>query len=333
MITWTWANPERLTWLWGILLWAASLALLSWHRRRTRRNLADKEILPQVVRGDSPGLEIARLVLATLAAVFVVLALCRPQWGERLVPAPAKGADVVLVVDASLSMLARDVAPDRLGLARRDLRRLVDSLGPSRIGLVGFAGSAIRQIPLTEDRAALSTLLDALGPDLLPTAGTEIAPAIATARAMMERSQASRKVVVLVTDGGDHGSGSVDEAKRLAELGVEFYVMGVGGPVAVPIPLAEGGTKQDGEGNIVTVKLESESLRTLAEAGYGRYAELSPVSWNLAPVLASVNSVVAQGGKPGMRLERIDRYDWFLVVALLLLATELVLPHGRKRTC
>ncbi len=329
----SWANPERLSWLWGILIWAVSLTLLSWHRRRARRNLADKEILVQVVRGDSPGLEIARVALATVAASLVVLALARPQWGERLVPAPAKGADVVLVVDASLSMLAQDVAPDRLGLARRDLRRLVDSLGPSRIGLVGFAGSAIRQIPLTEDRAALATLLDALGPDLLPTAGTEIAPAIATARAMMERSQASRKVVVLVTDGGDHGKGSTDEAQRLAQLGVELHVMGVGGPVAVPIPLPDGGSKQDGEGNIVTVRLESETLKSLAEAGRGRYAELSPKSWNLAPVLVSVNTVVAQGGKPGMRLERIDRFDWFLVAAMILLAIELVLPHGRKRTC
>ncbi|HNY31498.1 MAG TPA: VWA domain-containing protein [Fibrobacteria bacterium] len=329
----TWANPERLTWLWGIFLWAAALVLLSWHRRRARRALADTDILPRVVRGDSPALEIARIALAILAAVFVVLALARPQYGEMLVPAPAKGADVVLVVDASLSMLASDVAPDRLGLARRDLRRLVDSLGPSRIGLVGFAGTAIRQIPLTEDRAALATLLDALGPDLLPTAGTDIAPAIATTRAMMERSQASRKVVVLVSDGGDHGQGAIDEARRLSELGVEFYVMGVGGPVAVPIPLPEGGTKEDGEGNIVTVKLESETLRNLAEAGRGKYAELSPLSWNLSGVLNSVNSVVAQGGTPGMRLVRVDRYAWFLLVAMLLMAAELVLPHGRKQPC
>jgi len=235
-------------------------------------------------------------------------------------------------VDASLSMLARDVPPDRLGLARRDLRRLVDSLGPSRIGLVAFAGSAMRQIPLTEDRGALATVLDALSPDMLPYAGTDIAPALATAAGMVSRSNAHRKEVVLVSDGGDHGQGSLDAAKAIAQAGAHLWVVGVGGDNAVPIPLPEGGVKSDREGNIVTVHLEREPLQALAKAGSGRYVELSPISWNLEPVLASVNSVVAESGVPGMRLERIDRFPWFVGAAIFFLLLETLLPRGwRKR--
>lgn len=328
----TWASPERLVWLWLVPFLAAGFCLSVWWTRRSRRRLADKDLLGRVVVGDSMWLNAARIASASLAAVALVLSLARPQWGEHLVPAPMRGADVILVVDASLSMLARDVPPDRLGLARRDLRRLVDSLGPSRIGLVAFAGSAMRQIPLTEDRSALATVLDALSPDMLPYAGTDIAPALSTAAGMASRSNAHRKEVVLVTDGGDHGQGAENAARAIAQTGAHLWVVGVGGDKAVPIPLPGGGVKSDHEGNIVTVHLEREPLQALAKAGSGTYMELSPISWNLEPVLTAVNSVVAESGVPGMRMERIDRFPWFVGTALFFLLLETLLPRGwRKR--
>lgn len=328
----TWASPERLAWLWLVPILVAGFCLSVWWTRRSRSRMADRDLLPRVVVGDSPPLSAARIAAASFAAASLVLALSRPQWGEHLVPAPTRGADVVLVVDASLSMLARDVPPDRLGLARRDLRRLVDSLGPSRIGLVAFAGSAMRQIPLTEDRGALATLLDALSPDMLPYAGTNIAPALSTAAAMAARSNAHRKEVVLVTDGGDHGQDAQSAAETVAKAGAHLWVVGVGGDNAAPIPLPGGGVKSDREGNIVTVQLERGPLQALAKAGNGTYLELSPISWNLEPVLASVNSVVAESGVAGMRMERIDRFPWFVGAAFLFLLLETLLPRGwRKR--
>jgi Ca-activated chloride channel family protein len=327
----SWADPGRLAWLWIVPVLAALLGLRAWWNRRRRERLADKDLLSRVVVGDSLALDIGRIAAAVAATVALVLAIARPQWGEHLVPAPVRGADVVLVVDASLSMLARDVPPDRLGLARRDLRRLIDSLGPSRIGLVAFAGSALRQIPLTQDRGALATLLDALSPDMLPEAGTDLGQALGCAQGMVARSNAHRKLVLLVSDGGDHGKESEAAAKGIAQAGAELWVVGVGADQAVPIPVPEGGLKHDREGNIVTVRLEREGLQSLARAAGGRYMELSPVSWNLAPALAAINSVVAEGGKPGMRLERIDRFPLFLGAAFLLLLLEMLLPRGRSR--
>jgi len=326
-----WANPEFLVWLWFVPLLAAVLGGSVWWARRVRRDLADRELASRVFVGDRIWLHVVRIVLATLAAASVILALARPQWGDKLVPAPTRGADVVLAVDASTSMLARDAVPDRLGLARRDLRRLLDSLGPSRIGLVVFAGSAMRQIPLTEDRGALATLLDALSPDLVPRQGTDIGSALRIAASILSRSNAHRKVVVLVSDGGDHGSGTLDAAAEVASAGAHLWVVGVGGDAAVPIPLPDGqGLKTDREGNIVTVKLEREPLQAVAKASKGTYLELSTLSWNLAPVALEVNTVVAEGGKPGTRLVRIDRFPLFLGAALFLLLLELALPRGRR---
>jgi Ca-activated chloride channel family protein len=327
----SWANPEFFRWLWAVPLLAAVMLGSLWWTRRSRSALADAPVRSRVVVGDLRWEGVVRVVLASLAAVATILAMARPQWGEKLVPAPTRGADVVLVVDASLSMLARDAVPDRLGLARRDLRRLVDSLGPSRIGLVVFAGSAIRQIPFTEDRGALATLLDALSPDMVPQQGTDLGVALRTAASMMSRSIANRKVVVLVTDGGDHGTGAQEGASAVASAGAHLWVVGVGGPVAVPIPLPEGGTKTDPEGNIVTVRLEREPLQAVAKAAGGVYGELSATTWNLAPVAHEVNAVVAEGGRPGTRLVRIDRFPLFLGAALLFLLLELALPRGGKR--
>ena len=327
----SWANPEFLRWLWIVPVLAAFLAFCAWRFRKSRSSLADAETAARVVRGDRPWLDAARVAFASLSAAAVILALARPQWGEHLVPAPTKGADVVLAVDASLSMLARDAVPDRLGLARRDLRRLLDSLGPCRVGLVVFAGSAIRQIPFTEDRGVLATLLDALSPDLVPQQGTDLSAALQTAGSMVARSPAHRRVVVLVTDGGDHGSGAADAARNLGALGAHLWVVGVGGDAAVPIPLPEGGVKSDREGNIVTVRLEREPLQAVAKAAGGTYCELSSLEWSLSPVAREVNAVVAEGGKPGMRIERIDRFPIFLGAALAFLLLEILLPRGGRR--
>lgn len=326
-----WAAPEKLLWLWSLPLVAALLVLSIWKHRRGRQKLADRSLLAHVVLGDGLALDIAKSFSIFLALACLLVALARPQWGERMVPAPTKGADVVLVVDASLSMLARDVPPDRLGLARRDLRRLVDSLGPCRIGLVAFAGRGIRQIPLTEDRSALATLLDALSPDLLPYAGTDLGQALSTAAQMLQAPGSAQRLVVLVTDGGDHGKATMDAVKKIQETGAQLVVVGVGGEQAVPIPLPDGGMKQDRQGNIVTVHLERDNLRALASEAKGPYLELSPVSWALAPVAQAVNGASGTVGKPGFRLVHIDRFPWFLGAALLLLLLEILLPAGGRR--
>ena len=326
-----WGAPEHLIWLWALPAVAALFALAIWKRRRDRIRLADKGVLEHVLLGDALALDVWKAVFATLAAASLVLALARPQWGEKLVPAPTKGADVVLVVDASLSMLARDVVPDRLGLARRDLRRLVDSLGPCRIGLVAFAGRGMKQIPLTEDRSALATLLDALSPDLLPYAGTDVGQALSTAAGLLQGPGSASRFVVVVTDGGDHGKTSKEAAKRLKEVGAQLVVVGVGGDQAVPIPLPDGGAKQDKEGNIVTVRLERENLQAIASDADGSYLELHSMGWGLAPVVKAINSTSNQSGKPGFRLEHVDRFPWFLGAALLFLFLEVALPGGRRR--
>lgn len=325
------SRPEVLPWMWSLVPLAAILALAIWMRTRQLGRLVDKSLQPRVVVGRNPGLEIAKAVLAFLAVASLLFALARPCWGEHLVPAPSKGADVVLVLDASLSMLAADAPPNRLELARRDLHRLIDQLGPSRLGLVVFAGTGLRMVPLTTDRAAVATVLEAASPDAVPRAGTDIAAAIANAGQILATSRASHRAVVLVTDGGDHAGKAEKAAEELARAGAKLWVVGVGSMDAVPIPLPEGGYKQDREGRTVTVALERSHLQAIADAAKGAYVELSATTWALGPVEAAIAQAAGHDGPAGTRREPVERFAWFVGLALLFLALEIALPRGTRR--
>lgn len=325
------SRPEMLVWLWSLLPLAAILALAIWLRTRQLGKLVDASLQSRVVIGRSPALEITKAALAFLAVASTLFALARPCWGEHLVPAPSKGADVVLVLDASLSMLASDAPPNRLELARRDLHRLIDQLGPSRIGLVVFAGMGIRMVPLTTDRSAVATILEAASPDAVPKAGTDISAAIVTAGQILATSRASHRAVVLVTDGGDHAGKAEKAAEELGRRGAKLWVVGVGGMDAVPIPLPEGGYKQDKEGRTVTVALERDRLQGIANTAKGAYIELSATQWALAPVEAAIAQAAGHDGPAGTRREPVERFAWFAGLAMLFLALEIALPRGTRR--
>lgn len=325
------SRPEMLVWLWSLVPLAGLLGWTIHLRSRRLRRWIDAPLLARVVVGRSLALEIAKAVLALVATASLLLAIARPCWGEHVVPAPSKGADVVLVLDASLSMLAQDAPPNRLELARRDLHRLVDQIGPSRLGLVVFAGTGIRMVPLTTDRSAVATLLEAAGPDAVPKPGTDIAAALASAGQILTDSRATHRAVVVVTDGGDHGKRAEEEARKLARSGAKLWIVGVGSSDAVPIPLPEGGYKQDREGRTVTVALESDRLRSIARSGGGDYLELSATRWALEPVSAAIATAAGHDGPAGTRREPVERFPWLAGLAALALLGEILLPRGTSR--
>lgn len=331
METLTFQRPEHLVWLWSLAGLALVLGLDAWARRRRLRRLVDPRLLDRVVVGRSLGRELSKAVLLWLAAAALLLAWARPCWGESVVSAPTRGADVVFVLDASLSMLARDAAPDRLELARRELLRLLEQMGPARTGLVVFAGSGIKMVPLTTDRAAVATLLEAASPDALPKAGTDVASALSSAGQILSGSKAPHRAVVLVTDGGDHGEDAADRASGLSRAGIRLWTVGVGGSDPVPIPLPDGTFKQDREGRTVTVALESGRLRDLAKTAEGDYLELSSTTWSLQPILESIAEAAGHDGPAGTRRVPTERFPWFVAAGMVLLVAEILLPRGRNR--
>lgn len=324
----------------ALLLVPLSLGVWLWLERRRARQLqaaGDLGLLGRMTGlGPAQGRR-ARTVEATLVALalgLVALALARPQFGARTDVRKARGMDVVIALDLSRSMLARDVTPSRLERAKIELEALVDALPGDRVGLVGFTSAALPLCPMTVDHAALVLQLRSAGPDQMPRGGTAIADAIAEAQRMLETSphKDSGKAIIVVTDGEEHEGDPVAAAQKAQELGIEVHTVGVGSAVGEPIPLPDGSYLRDATGQTVISRLDTGILEKVAAAGAGVVSVPGP-SGGLD--LGPVRSRLAQLEKADLEARTVrvyeERYRWALAPAfvLLLLATLVRARRGR----
>ncbi len=249
-------------------------ALALWARvARLQRAGRWSEELEQVAR------RVGRLtpVALSLAAFAAGVALAGPRWGRRTVRAESKALDLVLVMDISRSMLAEDVAPSRLGRARREARRLVHDLAGDRIGLIGFAGQSFILSPLTVDNSAVQLLIDALDPDMASAEGTELGAALRQGRDLLQGgSEVADRVLVVFTDGETHDTLSdvLSAAGRLRRDGIRLIVVGEGGitPAQIPVRTPEGEFleyQREEDGQVITTWRRDDVLTQVADEAHG----------------------------------------------------------------
>src|SRR5436305_13066562 len=218
-----------------------------------------------------------RLAGVTLAVACLIVALARPQWGFEWEEAKQRGLDIVVAIDTSKSMLAEDIAPNRLArdkLAALDLMKQAKS---DRLGLVAFAGSAFLQCPLTIDDAAFRQSVEALDVNVIPEGGTALAEAIETALTAFKEGD-NYKILVLFTDGEDHDSGALDAAKKAADTGLRVFTVGIGSAEGelLRIKDAKGRSDyiRDEQGNVVKSHLNETLLQEIAGATKAVYFPL-----------------------------------------------------------
>jgi Ca-activated chloride channel family protein len=327
----SWGEPA---WLWGLLglpLLAGLQLWIAWSRRRRLHRLAHPATAERLLTVSGSTRRLARGILLWLAVALTLVALARPRWGTSLEPIHTRGIDVVLAVDVSRSMLTEDVRPNRLMMARAAASELADALGGDRVGLIAFAGSALTLCPLTLDRGALEMYLGLLDTDLIPRQGTVLADAVEQALALFRRHGRARQVLVLITDGEGHEGDPLEAAREAAREGVIIHSVGVGTPAGEPIPLAEGGYKTDAQGNMVTSRLDEETLRGMAEATGGLYVAATATGDALTQVARRIAGEERDELTEEIRRRRKERYVWPLGLAVLLLALEAALVDRRRR--
>ena len=243
-----------------------------------------------------------------------------------------KGVDVMLVLDVSKSMLARDIKPSRLERAKQFLLRLTDQLQNDRIGLILFAGRAYLQMPLTSDHGAARMYIQDASPDVVPTQGTVIAEALAMANTAFNSKERKYKSIVLISDGEDHDPDALKVAKQLAADGVMINTVGIGTPDGSPIEdPATGELNKDQDGHTVMSKLNEAELQGLSDATNGRYLRLD----NLDDALITMTQQLDNAEKKSMNdAEFIDYksyFQWFLGAAFWVLLAEFLLSERRRK--
>jgi Ca-activated chloride channel family protein len=319
----------------GLPVLAALIALSFGRRRRALEAVGDLRLVRRLTTSASLEKRIIKACLVVLSALFLILALARPQWGSRLETVSRRGVDVIVAVDTSRSMLAEDVKPNRLAHARGAVASLIDVLPGDRIGIVAFAGAAYVACPLTLDHTAASIFLDVLDTDLIPIQGTAIAEAIRTATRAFQGGERRHRVLVLITDGEDHEGDVEDAAREAAGEGVTIYAVGIGSPGGEPIPLrnARGevvGYKEDDEGRKVTSRLDDGALEAIAVATGGKYFRSSAEGIELRRIGEELGGMDSTAMSARLHTLYEERYQWPLAAALLLLSLEALLS-GRRR--
>ncbi|HET9766736.1 MAG TPA: VWA domain-containing protein [Thermoanaerobaculia bacterium] len=322
------ADP-RLAWLALLAPLAAAAAAWVWRRRlRAVGAWASKGLWDRLLPGYRPLRLVLLVVLLAVAVAATALALARPRWGTHAERVERRGVDVVLVIDTSLSMAAPDVHPNRLTAAKLLARDLVAGLAGHRLGLVQSEGEGEVLAPLTLDRAVVDLFLDSLTPASLPTPGTRLSHGLGRALLLFPTEPGTRRVVVLISDGEDHGEDWDAAVKLIKESGVIVHTIGVGTSEGALLPLGGGGDgfKLDEDGKPVLSRLQPTLLRRVAETTGGVYVERGKTVAAATPIVDAVSRLATRSLGTEMVRQQQERFQWCLGVAvgalLLALATS-----------
>jgi len=322
--------------LWLLLIVPTAMIAFFWWSARARRKLMTQfihaRLLPSLVAGVSTSREKIRAALLILAVVFLIVALARPQWGYHLEEVKQRGLDIVVAIDTSKSMLAEDIAPNRLTRAKYAALDLMQQARSDRLGLVAFAGTAFLQCPLTIDDSAFRQSVSSLDVHTLPEGGTALAQAIETAEKAFNEND-NYKVLVLFSDGEDQDSDALAAAKKAFEGGMKIFTIGIGSTEGELLRIKDQNGKsdyvRDENGNVVKSHLNEKLLREIATAAGGFYLPMRGAS--------TVDTLYAQGLAPLPKSESqekwvkraVDRYHWPLAIAIVLLITEIFFPERK----
>lgn len=322
------ANHQYLYLLFLVPLMPLFYALMRHLRRERLRRIGDESLVRQLMPSWSASKGWVRLVLFDLAFAFFVIGLARPQIGAKLQERETRGAEIMICLDVSNSMLARDYSPNRLERAKLAISRITDKLQDDRIGLIIFAGSSFVQLPITNDYVSAKMFLSSISTESVPVQGTAIGDAILTAaRGFSAQSEKSRAIIV-ITDGENHEDDPLAAAKQAAELGIRIYTVGVGSLRGEPIPM-DGDLMKDKDGNIVVTRLDEDTLQQIAAAGGGAYVHAGNEEFGLNPIINDLRRLEAETFNSVVFEEYDEQYMYFFAVALVLLVIEMLIGSRR----
>ena len=327
-------NPEYFL-FWLLLPMIVGFFIWAYQRRKSAlRRFASLDLIGKLTPSSDLSRQVVKWTLFCFFFFFLVLALVRPRFGVKMEMVRRTGIDLIVALDISQSMLAEDITPSRIELAKHEIAKLIDLLKGDRIGIVVFAGESFVQCPLTLDYGAVKMFLDAVSTGWVERQGTALADAISRSAEAFRSQSRKHKVLVIISDGEDQEGDAVAAAKKAANEGIIIYTIGVGSESGVPIPVKRGSDnivyKKDKSGNLVMTKLNPLILEKIAIEGKGAYFHAGS---NLE--LTRIIGAIASMEKKDLGASKIttyeERYQFPLALALLLLLFEFFIPERIRR--
>lgn len=324
---------EEKIWFWlllvipGVLL--LFLGLLIWRRTAQKRFVNNKSLLQKLTPQRSRFKPVLKIIVFCLALAFLILGLVNPKIGTKLETVKREGVDVVFAVDVSKSMLAEDIAPNRIEKSKQLVTQVINNLGSDRVGIIAYAGSAFPQLPITTDYSSAKMFLNSMNTDMLSSQGTAIREAIELAKTYYNDEEQTNRVLVIISDGEDHAGDAAAIAESASDEGIRIFTIGVGTEKGGPIPIKRNGViqsyKKNQEGETVITKLEAETLQQIAAQANGQYIDGNSTQAVVDAMSQSLNEMDKKEFEAKQFADFKDQFQWFIGAALFLLFIDIFL--------
>ena len=304
------------------------LLVLFW-KHRTQKKFADSNLLRKLSPDRSTFKSILKISVFCLALAALSFALVNPKIGTKLETLKREGVDVVFALDVSKSMLAEDIAPNRLEKSKQLVTQIINSLAGDRIGIIGYAGSAFPQVPITTDFSSAKLFLNGMNTDMVSSQGTAITEAIAMAKTYYDDEEQTNRVLFIISDGEDHEGNLAEIAEEAASEGIRIYTIGVGTAAGGPIPIKRNGVlqyyKRDENNEQVITRLGEDRLQEIASQANGKYIDGNNTKEVVEEVTAILNGMDKKEFDAKQFTDFKDQFQWFLAAALFLLIVDILL--------
>jgi len=303
--------------------------LVSFWKLKKQKEFADLALLKKLSPDKSKFKSILKITMISLGLSFLILALVNPKMGTQLKTVKRQGVDIVFALDVSKSMLAEDIAPNRLEKSKQIITKIIDKLGSDRVGIIIYAGNAYPLLPITTDQGAAKMFLQNAGPDLVSSQGTAINEALKLAKTFFDDDTQTNRFLFIVSDGEDHEENSGQVAKEILDEGIRTFTIGIGSNKGAPIPIKRNGRfigyKKDNKDEVVITKLNVETLKEIAKNGKGKYIYGNKTS----KTIEYVEDLLLKADKKEFETKQFsdykDQFQWFLGIGLLFLVIDVFL--------
>lgn len=317
----------------GALLLLYVLVVL-WKRRK-QKQFADLDLLDQLSPQRSVFKPALKMLMVALGLSLLIIALVNPKMGTQLKTVKRQGVDIVFAIDVSKSMLAEDIAPNRLEKSKQIVSKIIEELGSDRVGIIIYAGNAYPLLPITTDHGAARMFLQNAHPDMVSSQGTAINEALELAKTFFDDDTQTNRFLFVISDGEDHEENSSETAKELVDLGIKTYTIGIGTNKGSPIPVKRNdkfvGYKKDRDDEVVITKLNVETLKDIAEKGDGSYIYGNRTS----STIEYVEELLLKADKKEFETKQFadykDQFQWFVGFGLLFLLLDVFLLDKKTK--
>lgn len=309
--------------------------LAFWWKKRTQKKFINATLLNKLAPNASTFKSVLKLCFLVIGIAFLVISLVNPKMGTKLKTVKREGVDVVFALDVSKSMLAEDIAPNRLEKAKQIISKIIDKLGSDRVGIIIYAGNSYPLLPITTDHAAAKMFLQNANPDMVSSQGTAINEALNLAKTYYNNDEQTNRFLIIISDGEDHQEETKQVAQDMSKEGVKVYTIGVGTEKGGPIPMKINGSllgyKKDRKGETVVTRRKPEVLEAVANAAEGRYIDGNKTQKPVDFIEELISNAQKNEFETKQFSDYKDQFQWFIGIGILFLLIDVFFLNKKTK--